>query len=119
MAAAVRVLSGGGACRQMGPNELDHLVKCGRISNRQLRKRLPIQLDPGRFQTPNELAVGDRPLTAGCVQSCDPECADDTLAVSAIAIGVDSSPDHRLACRAIESPTAEHVALGPFHDSVA
>src|SRR5438128_3384915 len=76
-------------------HQVGDLVERGRIVNRDLGQRLPVQLDVGVLQAANELTVAQATHSAGGVDADDPQPAEFALADPAVTESVTPSPDER------------------------
>src|SRR5258708_6189390 len=92
--------------------EFHYLIKPRRIVDRDLRKRLPIQLAQAFLQAVHQLAVTQAARPAGGVDADDPQPAEHALAHPAIAEGVDAPADQRDEGLTIQIVTTGAKALG-------
>ena len=91
---------------------LDDRVERRGVDDRQLAEHLAIQLDPRRHQCGDELAIADAALPEGGVQAGDPQAAEVTLLLPAVAVGVDAGLARELYGGAVALAGAAEEALG-------
>jgi hypothetical protein len=76
-------------------NSLHNQVEPGRIGNRHLRQRPPIEFDASLFQACYELRVTQSPFSNSRTDADDPEATELTLATTTVAMREDARPDER------------------------
>src|SRR5690606_27620304 len=91
----------------------DELGEGLRVAHCHLGEYLPVDLDLGRREAGDQLAVGGPVLTGGRVDAGDPEPAELTLARPAVAVGVLHGVHHLLVGGAETPAACALVALGP------
>ena len=69
------------------------------------------------FQAGDQAAVGQTVLTSTSVDTGDPQCAELTLALTTVTVGVLASLDHRLLGNAEHARACTVVALGELQNS--
>src|SRR5690606_3630645 len=68
------------------------------------------------FQAGNQTAVGQTVLTSTSVDTSDPQSAELTLALTAVAVGVLASLDYRLLGNTEHTRTSAVIAFGEFQN---
>src|SRR6202022_2924195 len=94
----------------------DQFAEGFRVTNRQVREHLAIDVDTGQLEAMHELVVGHALAAGGCVDPGDPQLAHVALACPPIAIGVLERMEDRLVRRPEEGPVGPPEALGEAED---
>src|ERR1700682_436340 len=94
----------------------DQFAEGFRVTDRQVREHLPIDVDTGQLEAMHDLFVGQPLAAGGRVDPGDPQLAHVALACPPIAIGVLERMEHRLVGRPEERPVRHPEALGEAED---
>src|SRR5690606_32638397 len=105
-----------GRLSDLGLDLLDDGVEGRLVVDRQFRKDLAIKLDLRLHQPVHENAVGQAVFTRGGVDAGDPEGAEYSLAIAAIAVGILPRLHHRLLGDPEYGTAAAAVSLGLVED---
>src|SRR6185295_1941076 len=88
-ASRIRASEGGLAGSvERGAGRIDDRLECGRFSHGEIGKHLAVDLDPGLTEAVDKSAVGEAVFADSRIDALNPERAERTLPVLAIAIGV-------------------------------
>ena len=90
------------------------LAERGIVVQRDIRQRLAVQVQAGRFQAVQELAIGNADFPARRVDADDPQRAELALLVLAADVGEFQPALHGLLRRAIEFALGEKITGSPF-----
>ncbi|CAM2159101.1 conserved hypothetical protein [Paraburkholderia tropica] len=99
-----------------GLHLLDDRSKCSLVEHSHVSQDLTVEFDRSLLQAVDEHAVGHVVLTHRCIDTRDPQCAEHTLLVAAIAIGVLACAHDRLLGDAIDVIATAAVTLGQVDD---
>src|SRR5438094_737219 len=94
----------------------DQLAERLRVPHRQVGEHLPVDVDPGHFETVHELVVGHALAAGGGVDPGDPQLAHVALARPPIAVGVLEGVHDRFVGRPEERPMRHPETLGEVQD---
>src|SRR6266852_2143135 len=94
----------------------DQFAEGLRVTDRQIREHLAIDVHAGQLEAVHELVVGHPLAACGRVDPGDPELAHVALPCPPVAVGVLERVEHRLVRRPEERPVGHPEALGEAED---
>src|SRR5256885_7651738 len=86
------------------------------IMHSHLGKNLAIYLDIGSMNSVHQLTIAHTMHTCSRVDTCNPQAAHITLAITAVAIHISHLAHDRLMCRTDKKATCRTMALGPLYN---
>src|SRR5438105_6264584 len=98
----------------MRPNLFDDGVEGCRVGDGEFAEHLAIQRNPGVVQGGNEAAVADAALFDGRAEALDPEGAEMSLLLTAVAVGVDAGLADEFLCGAVDRTRAADETFRAF-----